>query len=185
VTAASSLRGSIYRANRDALPRHRQAILDEAFNIELNSFANILHPFFDGFTLSVTTRQDGTENVVSAFLLFLENHSNSARNVHLSSCYSAADRNGPIAPIGAVELSPRREPWVRRPPSPPSPLPPARERGAGGGEWVVFPRACALGYNLLPLTGLESGSPGWRTSPTNLGYDTGGRAYDRHTSSTR
>ncbi|MGO8734700.1 MAG: hypothetical protein ACLQVM_18145, partial [Terriglobia bacterium] len=28
-----------------------------------------------------------------------------------------------------------------------------------GGEWVVFPRACALGYNLPPLTGLRKGHP--------------------------
>jgi len=35
-----------------------------------------------------------------------------------------------------------------RPPSPPTPLPPGRERGAEGGVRGVFPRADALGYDL-------------------------------------
>ncbi|MGO8735369.1 MAG: hypothetical protein ACLQVM_21535, partial [Terriglobia bacterium] len=67
--------------------------------------------------------------------------------------------NGSTAPIGAVDLSPRREPWVGDPSLTPTPLPTSRERGADGGEWVVFPRACALGYNLPPLTGLRKGHP--------------------------
>jgi hypothetical protein len=45
------------------------------------------------------------------------------------------------------------------PPSPPSPLPPARERGAEGGVRALSPRAGALGYDLAPLTGLWSGLP--------------------------
>jgi hypothetical protein len=45
------------------------------------------------------------------------------------------------------------------PPSPPSPLPPARERGAEGGVRALSPRACALGYDLAPLTGLGNGRP--------------------------
>ncbi len=43
------------------------------------------------------------------------------------------------------------------PPSPPSPLPPARERGAEGGVRAPSPRARALGYNLTPLPGLCNG----------------------------
>ncbi|MGO8731463.1 MAG: hypothetical protein ACLQVM_01570, partial [Terriglobia bacterium] len=62
--------------------------------------------------------------------------------------------NGSTALIGAVDLSPRREPWVGDPSLTPTPRPTSREWGADGGEWVVFPRACALGYNLPPLTGL-------------------------------
>jgi len=45
------------------------------------------------------------------------------------------------------------------PPLPPSPLPLGRERGAEGGVRAVHPRACALGYNLPPLTGLRKGRP--------------------------
>jgi hypothetical protein len=45
------------------------------------------------------------------------------------------------------------------PPSPPSPLPPARERGAEGGVRALSPRACALGYDLAPLPGLWNGRP--------------------------
>ena len=44
------------------------------------------------------------------------------------------------------------------PPSPPSPLPPARERGVRqqtDGVRAVQPRACALGYHLPPLPGLQ------------------------------
>ena len=39
------------------------------------------------------------------------------------------------------------------PPSPPSPLPPRRERGAEGGVRAALPRACALGYIIPPLRG--------------------------------
>ena len=67
--------------------------------------------------------------------------------------------NGSTAPIGAVELSPRREPWVGEPSLSPSPLPPERERGAEGGVRALHPRVCALGYNLPPLTGLRKGRP--------------------------
>jgi hypothetical protein len=45
------------------------------------------------------------------------------------------------------------------PPSPPSPLPPARERGAEGGVRAPSPRADALGYHLTPLPGLWNGYP--------------------------
>jgi len=45
------------------------------------------------------------------------------------------------------------------PPSPPSPLPPARERGAEGGVRALFPTAYAMGYDLTPLTGLRNGPP--------------------------
>src|SRR5271167_407983 len=45
------------------------------------------------------------------------------------------------------------------PPSPPSPLPLGRESGAEGGVRALHPRACALGYNLPPLTGLRKGRP--------------------------
>ena len=45
------------------------------------------------------------------------------------------------------------------PPSPPSPLPPARERGAEGGERASSPRADALGYDLTPLPGLWDAYP--------------------------
>ena len=45
------------------------------------------------------------------------------------------------------------------PPSPPSPLPPARERGAEGGVRAPSPRAGALGYDLTPLSGLWNGHP--------------------------
>jgi hypothetical protein len=45
------------------------------------------------------------------------------------------------------------------PPSPPSPLPPARERGAEGGVRAPCPRAGALGYHLTPLSGLWNGYP--------------------------
>ncbi len=41
-------------------------------------------------------------------------------------------------------------------PSPPSPLPLARERGAEGGVRAVQPRAYALGHMMSPLTGLGS-----------------------------
>jgi hypothetical protein len=39
---------------------------------------------------------------------------------------------------------------------PPSPLPPARERGAEGGGRVLFPKAYAMGYDFAPLTGLRN-----------------------------
>ena len=48
------------------------------------------------------------------------------------------------------------------PPSPPSPLPLGRERGVPqtrDGVRALHPRACALGYNLPPLTGLRKGRP--------------------------
>jgi hypothetical protein len=48
-----------------------------------------------------------------------------------------------------------------KPPSPPSPLPPAREWGAEGGVRVPSPRADALGYDLTPLPGLWNGHPKW------------------------
>jgi hypothetical protein len=44
-------------------------------------------------------------------------------------------------------------------PSPPSPLPPARERGAGGGVRDLFPTAHAMSCDLTPLTGLRRGGP--------------------------
>ena len=44
-------------------------------------------------------------------------------------------------------------------PSPPSPLPLERERGAEGGVRAIEPRADALGYILSPLTGLREGYP--------------------------
>ena len=43
------------------------------------------------------------------------------------------------------------------PPSPPSPLPLGRERGAEGRVRGIQPRAYALGYYLPPLTGLRKG----------------------------
>ncbi|SPE22105.1 hypothetical protein SBA2_10045 [Acidobacteriia bacterium SbA2] len=46
-----------------------------------------------------------------------------------------------------------------RSPSPPSPLPPERERGAEGGVRAIQPRAYALGYYLSPLTGLREHGP--------------------------
>ena len=46
-----------------------------------------------------------------------------------------------------------------RPPSPPSPLPLGRERGAEGRVRALRPRACALGYDLPPVTGLQKGRP--------------------------
>ena len=45
------------------------------------------------------------------------------------------------------------------PPSPPSPLPPARERGAEGGVRATFPTAYAMGRDLTPLTGLGRNRP--------------------------
>src|SRR5450759_3352431 len=45
---------------------------------------------------------------------------------------------------------------LRMPPSPPSPLPPVRERGAEGGVRALFPTAYAMGYELTPLTGLRN-----------------------------
>jgi hypothetical protein len=50
-----------------------------------------------------------------------------------------------------------------------APVPSPARAGEGcpagrGGEWVVFPRACALGYNLPPLTGLRSESLAGQTS---------------------
>jgi len=45
------------------------------------------------------------------------------------------------------------------PPSPASPLPPPRERGAEGGVRALTPRAGALGYDLAPLTGLGNSRP--------------------------
>jgi hypothetical protein len=48
------------------------------------------------------------------------------------------------------------------PPSPPSPLPPARERGCPAlrdGVRAPCPRAGALGYHLTPLPGLWNGYP--------------------------
>ena len=44
-------------------------------------------------------------------------------------------------------------------PSPPSPLPLGRERGAEGRVRALDPRAYALGYNLPPLTGLRKHRP--------------------------
>jgi len=44
-------------------------------------------------------------------------------------------------------------------PSPPTPLPLGRERGAEGGVRAFDPRADALGYNLPPLTGLQENCP--------------------------
>jgi len=50
---------------------------------------------------------------------------------------------------------PRRKPWVRGGlPSPPSPLPLGRERGAAGGVRAVRLTAYALGYFMAPRTGL-------------------------------
>ena len=46
-----------------------------------------------------------------------------------------------------------------RSPSPPSPLPPERQRGARGGVRAAPPRACALGYYLSPLMGLRAHGP--------------------------
>ena len=45
--------------------------------------------------------------------------------------------------------------WVSAsPPSPPSPLPLGRARGAEAGVRALHPRACAPGYNLPPPMGL-------------------------------
>ena len=41
------------------------------------------------------------------------------------------------------------------PPSPPSPLPPVRERGAGGGVRAITPTAYAMGYVLAPAPRAE------------------------------
>ena len=58
------------------------------------------------------------------------------------------------------------------PPSPPSPLPLGRERGAEGGVRALHPRACALGYNLPPLTGLRESGPNEEDFVSELLTDT-------------
>jgi len=67
--------------------------------------------------------------------------------------------NGSTAPIGAAELSPRSRiaGWVSEPSLTPVPSPAGA--GEGTGVRALHPRACALGYNLPPLTGLRKGRP--------------------------
>jgi len=54
--------------------RRWQAVLDEATNVKPDGFSDILQALVDGFALCVAAWENGTEYVVSAFLLFLENH---------------------------------------------------------------------------------------------------------------
>ena len=56
------------------------------------------------------------------------------------------------------------------PPSPPSPLPPARERGAEGGVRTPSPKAGALGYPALrdPCRGCGTATRNWKTLLANF-----------------
>ena len=61
-----------------------------------------------------------------------------------------------------VAHGPAERDGYANPPSPPSPLPPARERGVPqtrGRVRAASPRAGALGYHLTPLSGLWNGYP--------------------------
>jgi hypothetical protein len=74
--------------------------------------------------------------------------------------------NGSTAPIGAVELSPRREPWVGEPSLTPFPSPAragegCRRRGVGRLSHGLRPGLSRLAG---PLTGLRSESLAGQTS---------------------
>jgi hypothetical protein len=70
---------------------HRQVVFNETANVELDSFADVPSTFIDGLALSVTTRQRGTEDVVSTFLLWFEDYIKSTSHAHLFFCYSSTD----------------------------------------------------------------------------------------------
>src|SRR5712675_2557040 len=65
---------------RNVLYGDRQAVVDQALEVELSRFADVLHTFIDSLTLRVASGQRGAENMVATLLLLLEDNGESVRH---------------------------------------------------------------------------------------------------------
>src|SRR6267154_1341222 len=65
---------------RNVLRGNRQAVFDQARDVELSRFTDVLHTFIDSFTLRVASGQRGAENMVATLLLLLEDNGESVRH---------------------------------------------------------------------------------------------------------
>src|SRR5258705_5977258 len=65
---------------RNVLYGDRQAVVDQALEVELSRFADVLYTFIDSLTLRVASGQRGAENMVATLLLFLEDNGEPVRH---------------------------------------------------------------------------------------------------------
>src|SRR5216683_2808590 len=72
---ASASRRNLNRLDQNVFRGDGQSVFDQAFDVELDGFTDVLDAFLDRLALRMAPRQGGAENVVAPFLLFLEYHS--------------------------------------------------------------------------------------------------------------
>src|SRR5260370_2439219 len=75
---ASASRRNLNRLDQNVFRGDGQSVFDQAFDVELDGFTDVLDAFLDPLALRMAPTQRGADNVVAPFRLFLDDHSKPA-----------------------------------------------------------------------------------------------------------